>query len=543
MSISYAADAAQSFYPDPQENTMQGLFRQYERVLVDSLITSFGLDFLVKDRHGGDVDTIHNVRQIDTDDRMVYKNSANAQHYTAEEKFLPGKENAATNRELSEKFYKDDAYKNMKHHAREQYRNSGIPVMDAYTGDELHFLGRTTAENAGVNAELDHTVSKKSIQNDRGRILANCSSVDLANLQENLNFTNAKLNRSMQDMEIPEYIEKHPDLSDNEKRQMMNRYKKAKKAIGTRIATAYYTSPAFAGDLTLAAGNVGLRMGARQVIGFIFTEMWFSVKEEFQNQSGEFDLGEFFSSLGRGIQRGYARAKEKYAELISKFFSGALSGAMPSLTTTICNIFFTTAKNVVKIIRQSYASLVEAGKVLFINPDNYTFGERMRAVVKILATGASVVAGALVSEALEATPIGQIPVLGDVVQTFCGAFVTGILSCTFLYFLDRSELMNRLFKCLDNLHTIETEISYYRQQADYFEQYAAELMNIDLPQFQAEVELYSCIANDIEAVKSEHELNYVLRKAYEKISVSIPWKGYDSFKKFMDDKNSQLVFQ
>ena len=249
---------------------------------------------------------------------------------------------------------------------------------------------------------MDHTVSKKSIQNDRGRILANCSSVDLANLQENLNFTNAKLNRSMQDMEIPEYIEKHPELPDSEKRQMMNRYKKAKKAIDTRIATAYYTSPAFAGDLTLAAGNVGLRM---------------------------------------------------------------------------------------------------------------------RAVVKILATGASVVAGALVSEALEATPIGQIPVLGDIVQTFCGAFVTGILSCTFLYFLDRSELMNRLFKCLDNLHTIETEISYYRQQAEYFEKYAAELMSIDLPQFQAEVKLYSRVANDLETVRSEHELNSVLLKAYERISV------------------------
>lgn len=117
MSVSYAANAAQSFYPDPQENIMQGLFQQYERVLVESLITSFGLDFLVKDRHGGDVDTIHNVRQIDTDDRMVYKNSANAQHYTAEERFLPGKENAAKNRELSEKFYKDDAYKNTKHPA------------------------------------------------------------------------------------------------------------------------------------------------------------------------------------------------------------------------------------------------------------------------------------------------------------------------------------------------------------------------------------------------------------------------------------------
>lgn len=49
---------------NPEDNLMDGLFKQYERVIIDSIITSFGLDFFIKDRHGGDVDTVHNVRQI-----------------------------------------------------------------------------------------------------------------------------------------------------------------------------------------------------------------------------------------------------------------------------------------------------------------------------------------------------------------------------------------------------------------------------------------------------------------------------------------------
>ena len=39
------------------ENMKEGLFKQYERVIVRSIITSFGLDFLVSDRNGGDVRT------------------------------------------------------------------------------------------------------------------------------------------------------------------------------------------------------------------------------------------------------------------------------------------------------------------------------------------------------------------------------------------------------------------------------------------------------------------------------------------------------
>lgn len=98
------------------------------------------------------------------------------------------------------------------------------------------------------------------------------------------------------------------------------------------------------------------------------------------------------------------------------------------------------------MIRQAYPSLVEAVKVLFINPECYTFGERMRAVAKILATGASIVMGVVVSDMVSKTPIAAIPALQDVVPAFCGAFVSGIMSCTFLYFLDRSPLINHLVK-------------------------------------------------------------------------------------------------
>lgn len=520
MSSSYVVGAGGSFYPGPEEPVMKSIFQQYERVLMESLITSFGLDFLVRDQHGGDVDTIHNVRQIGKDGNMAYKNAENQSRYGQQEDYNPLE------------YHRDARYiaKNKEISAQKKEGK----LVDAYTGEKIAPNGKS---------DLDHVISAKEIHDDRGRVLAGLVGTDLANSEENLQVTNPHTNRTKKAKNMDEFLGKYGNgYTESQKDNMRRKDAIARKAYESKLAREYYTSPKFAKDVTAAAGTVGMRMGARQALGFIFTEIWFTVKEEFQNIRGEFNLGEFLSALGHGIKRGFERAKEKYAELFSQFFGGAAAGALSSLTTTLCNIFFSTSKNVVRIIRQSYASIVEAGKVLFINPDNYAFGDRMEAVVKILATGASVVVGAIVSDALGKTPIGAIPALGDVVKSFCGAFVTGILSCTLLYFIDGNEMMQRLFCVLNSLHTIETEINYYRQQAEYFERYAAELMNIDLGQFKKETMLYRNVANKIEGAKTEGELNGILRQAVKDLGIAIPWKGNGSFDEFMGDKTAHLVF-
>lgn len=521
MAGSYVMSAGANFEPDRGEPIMESIFKQYEHVLIESLVSAFGLDFFVRDQHGGDVDTIHNVRKIGQDEQMTYKNQANQRAYEQRGDYN------------SSEYHKNSQYIAKNREVSEQKKN-GI-LIDSYTGEKIERNGKS---------DLDHVVSAKEIHDDRGRVLAGLSGVDLANSDENLHATNPHTNRTKKADSMTEFLDKYGDeYTEEQKANMRRKDAAARKAYEARLAKAYYTSPRFAKDMMLAAGTVSLRLGARQAVGFVFAEMWFSVKEEFQNIRGRFDLGEFLETLGRGITRGFERAKEKYAELFSRFLNGAVAGALSSLTTTLCNIFFTTAKNVVRIIRQSYVSLVEAGKVLFINPDNYAFGDRMKAVVKILATGASVVVGVIVSEAVGKTPIGTIPVLGEVIQTFCGAFVTGIMSCTLLYFFDRSEMMQKVFGVLNSLHTIETEVNYYRQQAAYFERYAAELMNIDIEQYKKEAAQYGSIADKLENAQTENELNYVLKQAFCEVGIVTPWKGYDSFDEFMEDKDSCLVFE
>ena len=95
-----------------------------------------------------------------------------------------------------------------------------------------------------------------------------------------------------------------------------------------------------------AAGTVGVQMGLRQAVGFLFAEIWFSIKEEFHKlnvQPGwDMYLGDFFTAIGNGIKNGFNSAKTRYKEMFSKFLEGTISGAISSVTTSLCNIFFTT---------------------------------------------------------------------------------------------------------------------------------------------------------------------------------------------------------
>ena len=66
---------------NPKEKIFESIWKEYESVILQSLVTSFGLDFIVHDQHGGDVDTVHNVRQISIDPEMKYKNYNNSVKY------------------------------------------------------------------------------------------------------------------------------------------------------------------------------------------------------------------------------------------------------------------------------------------------------------------------------------------------------------------------------------------------------------------------------------------------------------------------------
>lgn len=539
----YPVEVGKNFSPSPEENLFDTMFKQYERVIIESLITSFGLDFIVQDRYGEDVDTVHNVRKIGIDSQMTYKNHANQEAYENRGAYS------------SKTYHADQRYRDVMQEAKHDFETNGTLIKDSYVEGNTLFTRSNPTIPRERQGQLDHVVPAEKIHNDRGRVLAGLDGPALANNRDNLRYTNAALNRNMSNMTVEDYIawcEKNPaqvnwngnpgePLPESVKEKLRSEYQRAKKAQDDRIARSYYTSPRFAKDLGKAVANVGVRMGARQVFGFIFAEIWFSVKEELERVEEPFSMEDRLNSIGEGIRRGVKNAKEKYKDLIARFGEGLVSGALASLTTTLCNIFFTTAKNTVRIIRQSWASLVKAAEIILFNPDDLLFGDRICAATKILAVGGSVIAGTTVSDLLSKTPVGALPVVGDIIQTFCGALVSGIMSCTLLCLLDRSQIMRQLVNRFNDVPTMSTSIHYFREQARYFEAYAAELEQIDLEEFQKECGAYEEISAGIDKVSDENQLNVFLRKVFDEYHIPLPWQG--DFDTFMSNKENHLVFR
>ncbi len=523
------------------------MFQQYERVIVDSLITSFGLDFIVRDQHGGDVDTIHNVRQIGKDELMKYKNSANETVYDNRGNYDP----------IS--YHKGGNFQATKHAAREEWQRSFDDLEDEYTGGKVIF-GTSKSIPSNRRAELDHIVECKAIHDDRGRALSGIDGTALANSNDNFAWTNKELNASMgawarqkndryrreygcdapmDEVGIQAYINEHPELDATTKKNLLSHYEKAKKAYDEKINQAYYTSPAFFRDSATAAAKTGAIVGIKQALGLVFSEIWFAVRDAIK--AGKENGQSLLKSIGEGIKRGFENAKKRYKELFERFVSGAVSGVLSSLTTTLCNIFFTTAKNVVRLIRNAWSSFVEATKILLFNPDNLPFGERLRAAAKVLATGASVVAGVMVSELIGKTALGTIPIVGDIVQTFCGTLVSGILSCTFLYLLDNNRAINRIVEFLNRIPCVEKTIQYFKQQAVMLEQYSAELFSIDLEKFKREVAEIQNAVDRLRIDMSETELNRALKQIYVDLNIPSPF-GNKTCGEFMSDRNNTLCF-
>ena len=498
-------ELSKNYVPDESENVLKDLFDQYEYVIIHSIITSFGLDFLINDQYGGDVDTIHNVRKIGKDPFMTYKNKQNELSYNSIEGYV------------SSDYHKDSRYQKINKEISQQKKDGKL--MDSYTGAKIARNGKT---------DLDHVISAKEIHYDRGRVLSGLNGVDLANNDCNLKATDPHLNRTKKALPMDEYLDKYCDEYNSEQKLNMQQIDaKARKNYNSRLAHAYYTGSNFISDMTAAAGKVGVQMGLRQLFGVVFTEIWFSVKAEFTRLDVsvglDMDVAKFFEAVGSGIKKGFESAKKKYKHLLSEFKTGTIAGSLASLTTTLCNIFFTTAQNTIKIIRQSWASIVEAAKILIINPQSYPFGERMRAAAKVIATGASIIVGGLVREAVSKTPVAAIPEIGDIVQNFCGILCTGIMSCTLLHYIDKSKLINDIVSKLNLIHTIEDDINYYKQQAVLFEKYAAELMNIDICTFRRESEAFNRIAKSISAATTPEELNVVLKKSAHSLGFTVSW--------------------
>lgn len=535
---------------------------ELENTVLESLVKTFGLDSrLFDDKRGGDVDTIHKAREwqkqqgnnSNNKDDSIYMSQDFIESYKRRREYDP------------EKYHKSKSYiKNNKNISQEKKEGT---LVDAYTGEQV-------STNAKV--DQDHVVSAKEIHDDAGRVLAEMGGVNLANSRSNLKGTNRSINRSKKDMtmekfiaSIPQKIEnkqkeldkakarleklesaplKDQNKIDEEKKKIRNaeKYieehkkvqenpelakkadKEARKNINKKINKKYYTSEKFFKATMNDMANKGLAMGVRQTFGLIFTEIWFEfriqVPEIYRRNRTNFDLGNFLRDVQRTLKAIFQRVKDKFKDLLITFKDGFISGAMASLSTTLMNTVTITNKLVGKMIREMWNSLVGIIKVLFFNPNNLAMGDLIKEVMRLLGLGISTLAGSYVYAALKTTPIHSIPYIGDDITSFLSALSIGVLNLGFVYFLEHSEIMQKVWGYLNQFKpktTIENMILYMQEVNQKLDVYLAELARVE---FNFNVDELMAFNTQLAATNNELERNVILTQEIQRRGIELPYQ-------------------
>ena len=545
MSVQFIEKLDTNIIVSNEKETKKSLFQEYERVILDSLLQTFGLDFIIQDQYGGDVDTIHNLEQVGKNPEMSIKNADTRAKYENRGDYD------------SHKYHSDKNYIETNRTYSKERKESGIK--DAYTGETLR-----------ESHDLDHIIAAKEIHDNAAVYATSLDPVSLANSEDNLVPTIASINRSKGAKNVGEFLSdwekgrplrqdkikelrSKTNLTDKERKQLKKYeeleklkpeevkrlYNKSKKAMTNKLNKDYYTSSKFIGDTAKAAVSLGGKTALKQAIGFVLLEVWYAVKHRISKCNTD-SIKDFFKEIIEGIKTGFSNAKSKFKDMIARIKEGFLSGVISSLMTTLTNMFTTMLKGSVKILRYAGSALVQAFKVFFFDKHS-TWQEKIHGVLVILATSASTIVGTMVGNYLS-TNVGQIPIVGELLVTFIQVFLSGTLSCTLIYFIDKWEIAQKIYKFIEafDVNLFAESVEYMKQQVAMYEAYVSKLLEIDIETVVKETAKYGRVLTILRE-SDEAQINENLKALLAEFNIELPWTG--EFSSFIRDKSKKLVFQ
>lgn len=523
---------------------------ELEKTVVNSLVTSFGLDFLLfKDKCGGDVNTIHNVRN------GVWATENEQRRYEQRGNYDP-----------------------THYHQHANYKKTGERDKELQKNNSLDDPYRNRKINAHEKRNLDHVISAKEIHDDPGRILAEQSGVEISNQNSNLQSTHATVNKSKGQTSISEYLKKLPELiekneakiandrarlanmprdtpqqqdaarkiedrirkTENKVKELKNidpdemrkRDAEARAAYEQQINYSYYTSSKFLYQTAHAAGKAGIAMGTRQMLGLIMAEVWFELREQLPSLLVElkdnFCLNVFLDRIKTTLRGIWERVKARFSDFLVAFRDGIFSGVLGSLTTTAFNIFATTQAMVVKIIREVWPQIVKAIKILAFNPENLSFVEQCKAVTSLLSIGAAATVGSIAYTQL--LPICSFP-FGAELASFSSAFITGVVTLGLNYFLLYSDIARKLWEFVESLGPHAVTLQEFKKMNSKLDNYLTEISQIE---FNFDMEDLQDFKMELKNCASEYELSIMLRQKAAIRGIQLPFE--------IGDRNSTLAW-
>lgn len=196
---------------------------ELEKTVIKSLTTSFGLDFLLfKDKIGGNVDTVHKVREwqdnlqskgksdINVSDEIKRQFTSDGKNTESYKKILLNKDgsikyNSAGKIDKHDDYHnKDQSYNDRKIEDNKLFESGNL--IDGYSGEKLNEYSLKKNGHKTPH-ELDHVIAASYIHHDAGRILSEENGVQLANSESNLITTHWYINNIKNNHDINTYCD------------------------------------------------------------------------------------------------------------------------------------------------------------------------------------------------------------------------------------------------------------------------------------------------------------------------------------------------
>ena len=328
-------------------------------------------------------------------------------------------------------------------------------IVDGYTGKPLPKNGR---------AQIDHIVSAKEIEGKPNNHLyfTKEERAKIATSGKNTTYTEASGNQSKSDLQMTDWLDKKRKSGETNAEYFgIDRDMALKKDAEARRYIKYEVTVAavkkHSKELLLTGGKDAANVAAYTALSVILRDLTQAVFEEVHitlRQRGQESLKEIAARFKARTEELLVEIKSKWKDVLASSFEAGIIAFLSNIVVFIINLFFTTLKKLVAIIRAGFVSLCQAVKILASPPEGMDKEEVNYQALKVLTAGligaASLGLNTAIEKLLQAAPglqplmmfpvpfPGQEPrTVSDILATTLSALAGGLLTTIALYYMDK----------------------------------------------------------------------------------------------------------
>ena len=294
--------------------------------------------------------------------------------------------------------------------------------------------------------DLDHNKPLENFHNSGGYMLNDVEKREFGADSDNHDFTHNSANRSKGSRD-------HKEFSDNqenkEKFNLDNRrtnaaHRRGEKATEKYVPTGNLEKTVFISKKAAQDGvEIGTSQGLQQALGTLLSEFitatFSEVKDIFSNGWKNGKYNDTWIEILK-IRMGKIKNKllKSWKNVATSFGTGTLSGFLSAIITALINMFVRTGKNIVRLIREGFMSLMKAVKTLLFPPEGMSLKQAAHEATKVLATGLVITGGILAGESIS-TLLNGIP-FADTISIVLSGLISGLGSLFVVFMLDKLDL-------------------------------------------------------------------------------------------------------